>query len=73
MKSGDTAEGADVVDTDLQFLYTDGNEYNFMNPKTFDQLIASAQVDHGCWYAMGGTRMVARSLERVLREEGAEF
>ncbi len=36
-------------------------------------LIASAQVDHGCWYAMGGTRMVARSLERVLREEGAEL
>ncbi len=34
-------------------------------------LIASAQTDHGCWYAMGGTRMVARSLERVLREENA--
>ncbi|MBL9147691.1 MAG: phytoene desaturase [Phycisphaerae bacterium] len=34
-------------------------------------LIAAAQVDHGCWYAMGGTRMVARSLERVLREEHA--
>ncbi len=31
-------------------------------------LIAAAQVDHGCWYAMGGTRMVARSLERILRE-----
>jgi phytoene desaturase len=36
-------------------------------------LIASAQVDHGCWYAMGGTRQVARSLERILREEGAEL
>jgi phytoene desaturase len=36
-------------------------------------LIASAQVDHGCWYAMGGTRMVARSLERVLREENASI
>jgi len=34
-------------------------------------LIASAQVDHGCWYAMGGTRTVAQSLERILREEGA--
>ncbi len=37
-------------------------------------LIAAAQVDHGCWYAMdpngktGGTRMVARSLERIARE-----
>lgn len=35
-------------------------------------LIASVQVDHGCWYAMGGTRMVARSLERILREYEAE-
>lgn len=31
-------------------------------------LIASAQVDHGCWYPMGGTRMIARTLERILRE-----
>jgi len=36
-------------------------------------LIASAQVDHGCMYSMGGTRMVARSLERILREEKAEL
>ncbi|MCE9618843.1 MAG: phytoene desaturase [Planctomycetes bacterium] len=34
-------------------------------------LIAAAQVDHGCWYSMGGTRSVARSLERILREENA--
>lgn len=34
-------------------------------------LIAAAQVDHGCWYAMGGTRSVARALERILREECA--
>ncbi len=34
-------------------------------------LIAAAQVDHGCCYAMGGTRMVARSMERILREEDA--
>ena len=34
-------------------------------------LIAAAQVDHGCWYSMGGTRQVAKSLERILREENA--
>ncbi len=33
-------------------------------------LIAAAQVDHGCWYPMGGTRMVARTLERIAREQG---
>ena len=35
-------------------------------------LIASAQGDYGCWYAQGGTRMVARALERVFREQGGE-
>ncbi len=39
-------------------------------------LIAAAQVDHGCWYAYspdgkeGGTRNVARSLERLARDLG---
>lgn len=34
-------------------------------------LIAAAQVDHGCWYSMGGTRSVARALQRILEEERA--
>ncbi|MCH2145146.1 MAG: phytoene desaturase family protein [Phycisphaerales bacterium] len=33
-------------------------------------LIAAAQVDDGIWYSRGGTRNVARSLERILHEEG---
>lgn len=51
MKSGDTAEGADVVDLELQFLYTDGEEYHFMNTQTFDQIIApaSAMADAAKW------------------------
>lgn len=44
----------------------------FMAPAILT-LIAAAQVDHGCWYAMGGTRTVARALERILREEGGEI
>jgi diapolycopene oxygenase len=36
-------------------------------------LIAAAQVDHGCWYPMGGTRMVARALERLAREQGVQL
>lgn len=39
----------------------------FMAPAILT-LIAAAQTDQGCWYAMGGTRMVARSLERICRE-----
>lgn len=36
-------------------------------------MIASAQVDQGCWYPMGGTRMVARALARLAREAGIEI
>lgn len=35
-------------------------------------MIASAQVDQGCWYPMGGTRMVARALGRLADEMGVE-
>lgn len=50
----------------------------FLSPAILG-LICSAQVDNGCWYAMspdgtdGGTRMVARSLARLLEESGFEF
>lgn len=43
----------------------------FLSPAILT-LIASAQVDQGCWYSMGGTRSVARALERVVREKEAE-
>jgi phytoene desaturase len=33
-------------------------------------LIAAAQGDYGCWYTQGGTRMVARTLERIFTEQG---
>ena len=40
-KSGETLEAADVVDTDMQFLYNDGEFYHFMVPDTFEQFAAS--------------------------------
>ena len=35
-------------------------------------MIASAQVDQGCWYSMGGTRMVARSLTTLANQLGVQ-
>jgi elongation factor P len=40
-KSGDTVEGADVVDVDMQYLYSEGDFYTFMTPDTFEQHTAS--------------------------------
>lgn len=40
-KSGDSLEGADVVDVEMQYLYNDGEFWHFMNPESFEQLTAS--------------------------------
>ena len=49
-KSGDVLDGADVVDCDMQFLYSDGEFWHFMNPATFEQIAASET-------AMGDAKM----------------
>ncbi len=36
-KSGDSLEGADVVDKNMQYLYNDGEYWHFMEPDTFEQ------------------------------------
>ena len=36
-KSGDTLEGADVMDTDGQYLYNDGHHWHFMTKESFEQ------------------------------------
>jgi len=36
-KSGDTLEGADVMDVDLEYSYTDGEFWHFMDPSTYEQ------------------------------------
>lgn len=36
-KSGESLEAADVMDTDMQYLYNDGDFWYFMEPQTFEQ------------------------------------
>ena len=36
-KSGEQLEAADVMDTDMQYLYNDGDFWCFMEPDTFEQ------------------------------------
>ena len=37
-KSGESVEAADVMETDLQYLYNDGEAWYFMDPSTFEQV-----------------------------------
>ena len=43
-KSGDSVEAADVLDTQMQYLYTDGEFWHFMVPDTFEQYAADANA-----------------------------
>ncbi|MES2218911.1 MAG: elongation factor P [Pseudomonadota bacterium] len=38
-KSGDTLESADVMDTDAQYLYNDGQHWHFMTTATYEQYV----------------------------------
>ena len=50
-KSGETIEAADVMDTDMQYLYNDGEEWHFMEPKSFEQfaMTKEAVADAAQW------------------------
>jgi elongation factor P len=59
-KSGDTVEAADVVDADMQYLYSDGDFWTFMLPDTFEQYTAgkSAMGDSAQWLKDGTSCIV---------------
>lgn len=43
-KSGETVEGADVIDINMQYLYSDGEFWYFMAPDTYEQHAADANA-----------------------------
>ncbi len=54
-RSGESVEAADVVESDMQYLYTDGDFWTFMLPDTFEQYTAgkSAMGDAAQWLKDG--------------------
>lgn len=43
-RSGETVEAADVHDTEMQYLYNDGEDWHFMDPASFEQMTADANA-----------------------------
>ncbi|MGB0732729.1 MAG: elongation factor P [Pontibacterium sp.] len=41
-KSGESVEAADVLDTDMEYLYNDGEMWHFMDGTSFEQVAADA-------------------------------
>lgn len=50
-KSGETLEGADIVELEMQYMYNDGTVWHFMDPKSYEQYeIPTASVgDAALW------------------------
>ncbi|MBU3069353.1 elongation factor P [Aestuariicella sp. G3-2] len=50
-KSGESLEAADVMDHDMEYLYTDGEFWHFMEPNTFEQHQADSKAvgDNAKW------------------------
>lgn len=50
-KSGESLDGADVMDRDMEYLYTDGEFWHFMEPSSFEQFQADKKAvgDNAKW------------------------
>lgn len=50
-KSGDSVEAADVHEAEMQFLYSDGESWHFMDPASYEQIEATeaAVADAAKW------------------------
>jgi elongation factor P len=50
-KSGESVEAADVVELDMQYLYSDGDMWHFMEPESYEQFAAgdAAVADAKLW------------------------
>jgi elongation factor P len=53
IRSGDVFEGADVVDTEMQYLYRDASGWHFMDPATYEQFAVGEA-------AMGDAKLFVR-------------
>ena len=58
-KSGESLEGADVMDTEMEYMYTDGESWHFMDANTYEQIEASAS-------ALGDTAKWIKGQEKCL-------
>ncbi len=54
-KSAEKVEAADVLDIEMQYLYSDGGDLHFMDPNTYEQYAANREVigDQKKWLLQG--------------------
>ncbi len=59
-KSGEALEVADTVRKKCQYLYSDGNDFHFMDNENYDQFsLTKEQLDEADKYLLDGTEVYA--------------
>jgi elongation factor P len=61
-KSGDSVEAADVMDTEYQYSYSDGELFHFMHPESFEQIAADETAMGDALKWLKGQEMVTLTL-----------
>ncbi|WP_182405045.1 elongation factor P [Psychrobacter sp. GP33] len=63
-KSGESLEAADVMDTEMNYLYNDGDFWHFMHPESFEQMQAdkTAVADAIKWLKDDGNALCTITL-----------
>ncbi len=74
-KSGESVEAADVMETELQYLYNDGEFWYFMDPTSFEQKAAPAGAvgDAANWIKEQDTCTVILWNDAPLQVEAPNF
>lgn len=66
-KGQEKIDSADVTSRSVQYLYTDGSSYHFMDPETFEQFELSADlVDDAAGYLKEGEGLNLQSFEGTI-------
>ena len=67
-KSGDSVEAADVMESEMQYLYNDGSFWHFMVPDNFEQYTAGKETvgEGAIWLKANGQDRQSSNLNQMI-------
>ena len=72
-KSGESVEAADVVEYEMQYLYSDGDQWHFMDPSSYEQYAAGESAVAGLAAALVARRDASLAQALGLDESSRVF
>ncbi len=75
LRSGEKVPAADVISTEMQFLYADADEWHFMDPNSYEQFAANekAMGDVHLWLLQGANCAITLYNNAILQVAAPQF